>query len=1104
MNLAKKALSLGTSAALVASLLATVAAPAAFASTTVVSAGSIAAGSTSTGTASFTFTENTITSFTGPGTLTVTILDANSQNTLTFSGGVLAAPGSLGATLAVSGNTFTVTTTGNDNNNIEQITVSGLKIAATTAAATGGIIATLTGTGGTPPSAVVTQTTSATGYLFTSVNTGSTSAVIAVTSSCPFVVTGTGAGPAGDLVINGVDVGAASVMTNVVTPPTYQTATVPALGTGYAAGVAVSQANVPNCSGNVLASPGTIGAIVTQNATSKVVFPGQNNQLAGTTTAVEPSAGFLAANSTLTFTLPTGVLFSQAPVAGVTASGGIVAVPTGLSATQATGAQPPANHPGTVLNGTYYFEVAARGLTSGSTLPSAPVAVTVASAVTGTGAINLSWTAVSGFTAGYDIYMSTTLAGTYNLLTVGATLPILGTTASIIVPPVAGGAAAPTANNAVPANAAVPGGLAGTPLNGSDAGPVGTWGVSTAYFEVTAKGSTGETTASAPLAVTIAAAATTLTLNWAAVPGAVSYNVYESSNGVQPYVLVASAVATNSKVFATPPTLSSTTVPPTTNTAVGNAAGLTLTAGTCALSFDRTSCTVTVNTASTVASAITLSGILLDLASTVPNGTSVTATLTGSPAFTVYVNSNVIAVVNRTLVGVGATPTVWIGYNAQQSGVLTITESAAGFLQAGLNNNNAFQVCVADFNPTNSNASETFTFAPWAVVTTGNVSLLNTSTNVGVSSVAGTLNATNTCATWTVYAASTTASTITIVGANAAGALPASVPTNGPTLNIDPNATPGAVTFAVGTGTLTGSTFNALYSTNAVNAIRAFKSGVVVTAVTQPYIAAGTIGPAGNIQVAETLNGQLVAGETFTCELLQPNAENNAFWISSQNSNDLPIVSTNLASGLVAHLVSFPTGAAASTFSVYIDQQAVAPNTGTVTISNLKYQTATGAPLGPINVECFNSTVVVVGTQVNRTPSIGAAFDQFISNAINGSAPTLAPLNIAAVSALGLRPTSGYSTKSLKIQAKGKYVTWKFSGGAALAGQTVKIWVTTAAVPGVWGPWKAVTARVSDANGIATYWFKSTKATSISVRAEWMGNATYGDSLSPARGVTWK
>ena len=168
----------------------------------------------------------------------------------------------------------------------------------------------------------------------------------------------------------------------------------PALSAGFAAGVAVSQANVPNCSGASVASPGTVGAIVTQNATSTVVFPGQNNQGAGTTTAVEPSAGFLAATSTLTFTLPSGVLFSHAPGAVASGSTGTLAVPTGLTSSQFTGT--PAVSPGVLADGTYYFAVSTKGATSGETMASAPIAVTVANAAATRARCRLSWTAVSG------------------------------------------------------------------------------------------------------------------------------------------------------------------------------------------------------------------------------------------------------------------------------------------------------------------------------------------------------------------------------------------------------------------------------------------------------------------------------------------------------------------------------------------------------------------------------------------------------------------------------------------------------------------------------------------------------------------------------------
>ena len=60
MNLAKKAISPGTSAALVASLLATVVAPAAFAAGSVVSSGSTVVGNTSAAPFTLTLTENNV------------------------------------------------------------------------------------------------------------------------------------------------------------------------------------------------------------------------------------------------------------------------------------------------------------------------------------------------------------------------------------------------------------------------------------------------------------------------------------------------------------------------------------------------------------------------------------------------------------------------------------------------------------------------------------------------------------------------------------------------------------------------------------------------------------------------------------------------------------------------------------------------------------------------------------------------------------------------------------------------------------------------------------------------------------------------------------
>jgi hypothetical protein len=145
MSLLRKVAGIGASAAMLGSLAATVAAPWAFASTSVASAESIPVGGTSTGTATFVFTENSSAAFTGPGNLTVTVLDHAGGNTLTVGGGTVRGPASLSPSLSVSGNTFTVSTYDNDPLNIELVMVSGITISASSTAATGAVQATLSG-----------------------------------------------------------------------------------------------------------------------------------------------------------------------------------------------------------------------------------------------------------------------------------------------------------------------------------------------------------------------------------------------------------------------------------------------------------------------------------------------------------------------------------------------------------------------------------------------------------------------------------------------------------------------------------------------------------------------------------------------------------------------------------------------------------------------------------------------------------------------------------------------------------------------------------------------------------------------------------------------
>jgi hypothetical protein len=507
------------------------------------------------------------------------------------------------------------------------------------------------------------------------------------------------------------------------------------------------------------------------------------------------------------------------------------------------------------------------------------------------------------------------------------------------------------------------------------------------------------------------------------------------------------------------------------------------------VSNSRQSLTFSTTAASTgTPGVITVSGINYDVLATATPGDNINVTvvcggLTISPA------SKANAFVNNGITQTAAAPTVWIGYNDQQSGMISVKEVQTGFFGSTGGGYNQFTMCI------NSLDGATFTRAPWAVVATGDtLKLLDPSTHLGVSQLAGTLDATFRCATWSIYSASTSVvGQIDLRGSDASGAVLASGPNNGPRYNISPSATPGPVHV-----TLTGlSTVGNTNFATSVNAIKAFKSGVVVTALSQPSIAPGTTGAAGNLTFAETLNGQFVPGETITCTLLNSATNyNNQVFVSTANSNDLPIVSTNTSSGLIAHLTSAANGLAS--FSIMVDQSAFAPNLGTITVTNLHYTAVSGAILGAVTVECSNFS------HTENLASVGAQFDAFVSNATIGTAKALSKLNIGAYSAFGLRPTTGYTTSTPKVTKIGKYITWKFTGGTSLKGQRVNVMVAKK-INGVWGGPVYLKSAWADANGIVTFAWHLGTAGALNIRVQWPGNGTsYGVSTSPARGAYWQ
>ncbi len=837
MNKFKKAISVGMSAALLASLFTVIAAGSVFATTTVVSAGSVPRGGTSTGTVTITLTENSATclaELVDPVASTITINDIDGGD-VTWSGTpVVSAPGSLDATATIAADVLTVDTDDSSDAVQEQIIITGLTIKAASTATPGAIAATLDdntagdGTGG--PNCWTATTRTATGTVSVGIAATSTSVIINVSGSCQFVVSAGAPGPLSFATLpETVEITVAGALD---TPGAgQQTLGIDATENNHQLGESVSQADVPisvTCPAT-LSSPGTVVDALEQTATSVGVFPGENNQPAGTTTVSEANLGFLGAGTVVTFTLTAGVLFS-------------------------------------------------------------------------------------------------------------------------------GGAASPTIDEIV------------------------------------------ETT-------------------------------------------------------------------------------FLLTSTTCAVSVDRKSCTATVDTAETVGLAsFILNGIFVDLAATVPQGTAVHAVVTTSPTKLVNITSDTIASVSRVIVGVAATPTIFINQNDQQTGQISLTEQGAGFFTAGPGPTNVFGVCLQ--------SGESFTRAPWAVVTAGDLKLF--SGLVGAASSKGTLFNSNTCARWAVFSASTAASTIEIRGTDASDVVLASGALNGPRVNVpavigSDAVTPGPTLVDVLIGTLAEVTAETGLTTRVSNAVRAFKSGLDVVALAQPVIAQGATGLAGSIRITETLAGQFKRDQQICVTILPRTSttfiqQRQDTFLATANQNQLPVVSTNVASGLLAS-----RGTPGDTTVCFVINQQAVGTLGELTISNLNFTTLADAPFGPILVRVTGDS-----------ESSAVAFEAVVSNARVGN-----PNAGHAATRLGVTQVGAF-TISTKIAKVRHYVTYRFDFGVGAAGQTFKIWGATK-TGNDWSAFSVVTARVANASGVVYYYIRQNSPTWKSYRAQWTG----GGVFTPARQARW-
>jgi hypothetical protein len=509
------------------------------------------------------------------------------------------------------------------------------------------------------------------------------------------------------------------------------------------------------------------------------------------------------------------------------------------------------------------------------------------------------------------------------------------------------------------------------------------------------------------------------------------------------------------------------------------------------LSADRLSATVTVTTASTVIATVTLANILYDVASTVPAGTFVSVGLSTSAAQAVLPATQTNAVVFRGIAASATSPTVYIGENNQTAGVITFKEAAAGFFTDGLGTaNNTFAICP-------SGVTYSFTLAPVASVTggvaAGNIILRDgaaaSTTNVVVGTQV-TIGTNPNCYQWVVWTASTTASTIVI------GAAPSAA--TGALINVTSDQVIGGVNANLFIGSSSFVTQLTLAATvQFANAM--YRNQVAVTALSAPYIAPGFSGPAGNVQIAETGIGQLKAGQVICFQILwQAGMPQNTF-MNSNDTADLP-VATASGTGLVISPVTPASGGCTTqttnpavpaaymgSFSFTVLQQSTAGD-GKLVVSNLRDTVLTGAALGPVqlSVNAFDAG------------NVGGTIMDFHSTVINaniGTAPAAAAVTTSGT-ALGATKVGPF-TVATKVAKLGKYVTWKFSGGSALVGKTVQIWVATKNSAGKWGAFALLTARTVDASGNAYFWWKTSSKAWISVRAGYLG------TLSVATQARW-
>ena len=433
--------------------------------------------------------------------------------------------------------------------------------------------------------------------------------------------------------------------------------------------------------------------------------------------------------------------------------------------------------------------------------------------------------------------------------------------------------------------------------------------------------------------------------------------------------------------------------------------------------------------------------------------------------------------------GATAAPTIFIGQNDQPTGMITIRESAAGVItDAGL-----LRVRLE------SGESWSVGRHFWAVVTSGDLRFNVAGLPASQARMTSVVDLTGQWLTVLPFTGSTVASTIEIRDGTAT-APAASAPAAGPRVNVPSDMLPGQTFVDVFNGA-------AQVADNVVIAVRAYtRTATATTSAQLPVVRGGINQAVGSITFTEGFPNEFGTGYDVELCLVYPTVANQRAYIwSNPVGANAPVVTTNsTVSGLIA---SFDPGDSGDECINLDVTDTGLSGLGTITISNLRLDVKTDAPLGPVFVRIFTWGRFFNGDSIAPASHNRGLLQATVSPAI---VIQRTAIRITSATALG-RTMVGPFTTPTKTAALNQRITWRFSGGSALAGKRVQIWVATRAADGSWGAWTRVTGRTADGAGNAFFWTRYSSATRISVRAFYPGDAMRLPSWSPAgRQGVWR